>query len=400
MRRVQEMQQRNGGIPQEAPKTETLVAAAAAGLAIVAAGGSSALGVAVTREPLFALIGSTAAFAALKAVEAMAPKLEGAAKKLENEEDKKSKKAKTPMPKTVNKPVGAEAAAAAVAAAAKEKEAAESALAAIKDEITSSTEQKRADADTILAAVAGEVEEDVEDEVEGSDAAALEAAEAKAAALLAAAESELAAMQATVLKAEEVEKKFKAGEMAQAANTAAAMVGDKTTAASASDEGEKKVTDMNARARRLLLNMKETREDGAAAGVKATYAEAEMVTTTTTTTETTKTAEVKKISKVNPAMTPEEIAAFWADDGDSAAGAAGTAASTSGLEEDEIMLTPPDLADIKETPFPDPRRKTNWMLVLATMFLWPLTVPFRVLRIIVRIVLWPMKYLLGGSDSA
>ena len=76
LRRVQEMQSAAGGAASQPPKTETLVAAAAAGIAIFAAGGTSALGVAVTREPLFALLGSTAAFGALKAIEALAPKME------------------------------------------------------------------------------------------------------------------------------------------------------------------------------------------------------------------------------------------------------------------------------------------------------------------------------------
>ena len=71
---------------------------------------------------------------------------------------------------------------------------------------------------------------------------------------------------------------------------------------------------------------------------------------------------------------------------------------TNGLEEDDILLTPPNLADLKEVPFPDPRRRTNWTLLLATVLLWPLTVPFRVLRILVRVILWPFKQLGFGRD--
>lgn len=78
LRRVQELQVGgfSFGSKPEKMKTETLVAGAAAAIAIVAVGGTSALGVAISREPLFALLGSTAAFAALKAIETLAPKIE------------------------------------------------------------------------------------------------------------------------------------------------------------------------------------------------------------------------------------------------------------------------------------------------------------------------------------
>lgn len=78
LRRVQELQVGgfSFGSKPEKMKTETLVAGAAAAIAIVAVGGTSALGVAISREPLFALLGSTAAFAALKTIETLAPKIE------------------------------------------------------------------------------------------------------------------------------------------------------------------------------------------------------------------------------------------------------------------------------------------------------------------------------------
>jgi hypothetical protein len=54
---------------------------------------------------------------------------------------------------------------------------------------------------------------------------------------------------------------------------------------------------------------------------------------------------------------------------------------------------------IKETPFPNPGMRPNWLLVLATVLLWPLTLPFRLLRLLVRLILWPFKKFSGGGGE-
>ena len=238
------------------------------------------------------------------------------AKQENNEKKAKMKKATPRMPKTVNKPVEAAGAAAAVADA--KAAAAAAAAASTADAKTSSSSssslstsaQKMADADAILAAVA------TTDNMNVSD---MEAAEAKAAALLASVAEELSAAEATVQKAEEVEKAFKAGKMAAkaaetAANANAAVAADaSSTSATTESVEDKKISDMKARARNLLLNMKDTR-DAPAGGAKATYSELDLVSGAEVGVEVgggVAREERMKISKVNPAMTPEEIAAFW-----------------------------------------------------------------------------------------
>lgn len=287
----------------------------------------------------------------------------------ENEQKVKAKKA-IPMPKTVNKPIEAAGAAAAVAIAKK-------AAAATK----TGDAQTRADAGAVLAAVA--TTETIENVAELDSAAALEAAEARAAALLDSAAAELSAAEATVLKAEMA---FKTSELDQPADTAAVVPPVAAAAGVMLNNDEKKIADMKVRARSLLLNSEDPRREAPAEGETATYVDDEPAAV----------AEMKTNSKVNPAMTPEEIAAFWADD-ISSPSLSSSSAAAGGSEDEDILLTPPELADIKETPFPNPGRRTNWMLVFATVLLWPLTVPFRALRLLVRLILWPLKKFSGGG---
>ena len=316
------------------PKPDTVLAVALAGATLVAAGGNAALGGVVASEPLFALLGSTAAFATLKAIEIIAPKLEAyqleQARKTASSADAPKKAKATPvMPKAVNKPISAAGAAAAVAVAKK-------------------------------AAADAEVDK-------------LLAEEARAAAMLAEKKKQLEEAAAAVAKAESLEKTIRAGEMAAAAQNAASAVGavktdsaetipvSPPTAGTVETEEEEEVA-MKARAK-SLLSMGET-------------ADAEAPNETPR----------AKISKVNPAMTPEEIAAFWRED---------TPEAGEGETDEDIQMTPPNLDDIPEQAFPDPVRRTNWVIVLANILLWPLTVPFRIVRMIVRFIV----KLFGGGDA-
>jgi hypothetical protein len=104
-----------------------------------------------------------------------------------------------------------------------------------------------------------------------------------------------------VLKAEKEDEAFKAGKLAVAANTA----GNAPKHASPVNEEEKKIEDMKARARSLLLNMKETRE-APAGGEEDIYGYAVGGGRLTTTAASA--AKLKeKISKSKSVMSREEV---------------------------------------------------------------------------------------------